>query len=109
MNELWPARLGVISTQVLQEFAFNLRWKISTPLSAQEASQWIREYTTWEVVINPPGAVLRAVELENTFQISFWDALILQSAERAATPVLYSEEFADGRMYGTVRVVNPLK
>lgn len=109
MNELWPARRGVLSTQVLQEFAFTLRRRISPPLSERETAEWIVEYMAWDVVTNTPESVLRALQLESQFQVSFWDALILQAAEKAGAPILYSEDFSDGQAYGSVRVVNPLK
>lgn len=109
MNELWPARRGVLSTQVLQEFAVTLRRKISPPLSEKETAQWVQEYLAWEIVANTPESILRALEFESQFKVSFWDALILQAAEKAGTPTLYSEDFSDGQVYGPIRIVNPLK
>lgn len=108
MDRLWSLRQGVLSTQVLQEFAISLRRKISPPLSAQETREWITQYMRWEVVVNMSRSVLNALEIEERYQISFWDALIVQAAENAGAETLYTEDLSDGQSYGSVRVVNPL-
>ena len=46
--------------------------------------------------------------LEARYQISFWDALVIQAAHLAGAEILYSEDLSDGHRYGTVRVKNPL-
>jgi predicted nucleic acid-binding protein len=58
---------------------------------------------------NTVSSILTALELEARFQLSFWDALIVQAAERAEVGTLYSEDLSDGQVYGSVRVVDPLK
>lgn len=108
MDRLWSLREGVLSTQVLQEFAISLRKKISPPLTAQETREWITQYMRWEVVVNTSRSVLNALEIEERYQISFWDALIVQAAESAGAETLYTEDLSDGQSYGAVRVVNPL-
>lgn len=108
LEKLWDAGNGVISTQVLQELCINLRRKAGNPLSVEEVRQLIREYATWEVVINTPESVLKALDIEVRYKTSFWDALILQAAEDAGVSILYSEDLAAGQSYGSVRVVNPL-
>jgi predicted nucleic acid-binding protein len=75
----------------------------------QEVRSLIRDYSTWEVVTNTPESVLEALEIEERYKTSFWDALILQAAESAGAAVLYSEDLARGQRYGAVQIVNPLK
>jgi predicted nucleic acid-binding protein len=105
---LWNSGRGVLSTQVLQEVCVNLRRKAGNPLSVNEVRLLIRDYFAWEVVTNTTESVLRALEIESRFKISFWDALIIDAAEAAGASVLYSEDLATGQRYGAVRVVNPL-
>lgn len=109
VEELWRDRAGVISTQVLQELAVNLRRKTAKPLDAKGAREVVADYLTWQVVVNGGDSILEALELETRYQISFWDALIVQAAQSAGTHVLYSEDLSDGQLYGAVRVVNPLR
>lgn len=108
LERLWDSGQGVLSTQVLQELCINLRRKAGNPLPFEEVRRLIREYSTWEVVTNTPESVLRALEIEMRYKISFWDALILQAAEDAGASILYSEDLAAGQSYGAVHVVNPL-
>jgi predicted nucleic acid-binding protein len=104
---LWNSGAGVLSTQVLQELCVNLRRKTSHPLSLEETSRLIEDYSRWEVVLNTPGSILAALAIEARYKISFWDALILQAAESAGVEIVYSEDLATGQSYGTVRVMNP--
>lgn len=108
LESLWDSGNGVLSTQVLQELCVNLRRKAGNPLSVDEIRLLIRDYAAWEVVTNTPDSVLEALEIENRYKISFWDALIIQAARQAGATILYSEDLAAGQHYGSIRVVNPL-
>ncbi len=108
IERLWTSGQGVLSTQVLQELCLNLRRKVANPVSVDEVRRLIRDYLSWEIVVNTPEAVLQALEIEVRYKTSFWDALILQAAEQCGAAVLYSEDLAGKQRYGTVRVVNPL-
>jgi predicted nucleic acid-binding protein len=107
LTKLWDDNTGVISTQVLQEFAVNLQRRISLSLTFQEVRTRIALYLDWEVVVNGKGAVLRGLDAKEKYQISFWDAMIVQAAEIAGCEVLYSEDLSHGQEYGGVLVVNP--
>jgi predicted nucleic acid-binding protein len=108
-RDLWLSERGVISTQVLQELYMALRRKASNPLPVAEAEKILRDFFTWEVVINDRSSIIRALEIETRYQISFWDALIVQAAERSDAEVLYSEDLSNGQRYGGVQVLNPFK
>ena len=107
IEKIWDTREGVVSTQILQELYVALRRRLMKPLSASEAENVLRDYFAWEVVINDRASVLRAIELETRYQISFWDALMLQAAERARAETVYSEDLSHGQSYAGIRVVNP--
>lgn len=108
VERLWIDRTGVLSTQVLQEFYVNVRRKAKRPLATGEAARIVEDYLSWEVVVNSGGAILQAFLLEDRFQISFWDALIIQAATTVGVRTLYSEDLSHNQVYGLVRVVNPL-
>ena len=109
VEQLWHSGQGVLSTQVLQELCVNLRRKATRPLPIEETRRLIQDYLSWEVVVNSPGSVVQALDLEARYRISFWDALILHAAEMAGATVLYSEDLAGGQSYGSIRVINPLR
>jgi predicted nucleic acid-binding protein len=108
VERLWISGQGVLSTQVLQELCINLRRKIARPLPVEEVRRIIQDYLTWEIVVNTPGSVLQALEIEVRYKTSFWDALVLQAAESSGAAVLYSEDLAAGQKYGPIHVINPL-
>jgi len=108
VENLWRERSGVVSTQVLQELAVNLRRKAGRPLNAKETREVVSDYLAWHVVVNGGDSILGALELEERYRISFWDALIIQAAQACGADVLYSEDLSDGQHYGGLRVVNPL-
>ena len=108
VEDLWASRSGVVSTQILQELAVNLRQKAKKPLDAKTTREVVSDYLTWQVVVNSGDSILEALELEARYQISFWDALVIQAAQMAGAEILYSEDLSDGQRYGTVRVKNPL-
>ena len=109
VEELWRDRNGVVSTQVLQELAVNLRRKAVRALDAKATRDLVSDYLTWHVVVNDGDSILEALEVEARYQLSFWDALVIVAAQASGAEVLYSEDLSDGQAYGTVRVVNPLR
>jgi predicted nucleic acid-binding protein len=107
IEEIWRDRTGVVSTQVLQELAVNLRRKAGRPLDGKATREIVSDYLTWQVVVNGGESILEAIDLEVRYQISFWDALVVQAAQASGAEVLYSEDLSDGQRYGSVRVINP--
>ncbi len=105
--QLWKENRGVLSTQVLQAFCVNVRRKFQQPLTAEEVREAVLAYKSWRLVVNTANSILRALELEQRYQMSFWDAMIVQAAESAGCEVLYSEDLSHGQEYGGVLVVNP--
>ena len=108
VEELWRDRTGVVSTQVLQELIVNLRRKAAKPLDSAAAREVVVDYLAWQVVVNSGESILHALDLEQRYRISFWDALIVHAAEVSGASVLYSEDLSNGQRYGAVTVVNPL-
>lgn len=105
VHDLWRSRQGCMSVQVLQEFyTVTTRKQVLTPAAAE---QLVEHYTNW--VVHAPAApdVMSAIGLHRAQQISFWDAMILSSAERLGCEVLYSEDLNAGQEFGGVRVENP--
>src|SRR6266481_3952433 len=48
ISALWTERRGVLSTQVIQEFAVNLQKRISVTLKMQEVRRRIEYFLDWE-------------------------------------------------------------
>jgi len=108
VEDLWRERSGIVSTQVLQELCVNLRRKAGRPADLKTAREVVADYLAWDVVTNTGQSIIEALDIEERYRISFWDALIVQAAEGSGAKVLYSEDLAGGQTYRGVRVVNPL-
>jgi predicted nucleic acid-binding protein len=108
IERLWKSGGGVLSTQVLQELCVNLRRKTAHPLSIEQTRRLLQDYLSWDIVINTAESVIEALTIEHRYSISFWDALIIQAAGTSGAAIVYSEDLADGQVYGPLRVVNPL-
>ena len=96
---------GVISTQVMQEYAV-----VAAGILRQDPDTILRQLLlleSFEVEQITPGLIRRALELQFRYQIDYWDAGILAAAEHARCHVLWSEDLDPGQLYATVRVENP--
>ncbi len=107
IKNLWTDGNGFLSTQVLQEFYVNVRRKARRPISIENAKALVADYMSWEPIVNDGSAVLDAIDAEQRYQLSFWDALIVVAAQKGRASVIYSEDFNHGQMFDTVEVLNP--
>ena len=106
ISELWSSEVGIISTQVLQEFCVTVR-RLAKTFPVDELHETIRQYAGWTVVTNTSDSILNALGLESRYHISFWDALIVNAAQVSEAQVLYTEDLNHGQLFGSVRVLNP--
>jgi predicted nucleic acid-binding protein len=109
VEELWASELGCLSLQVLQEFYVNITHKIPKPLARNVARQIISDLAHWQIHIPEVKDVLHAIDLQDTYSLSFWDAMVVQSAARLGCKRLVSEDLSHGLSYAGVLVVNPFK
>jgi Predicted nucleic-acid-binding protein, contains PIN domain len=106
LERLWDEQSGRLSAQVLQEFYVTVTQKLATARAV--AREIIRTYTPWVHHPTTPETILRASEIAELSQISFWDALIVAAAEQAGASQLYSEDLNTGQTIVGVKIVNPL-
>lgn len=107
LKDLWSTRLGMLSTQVLQEFYVNVTRKIPSTLSPPVAREIVRSYSAWPVQVLEPEMILRASEIEERHRLSFWDALIVTAALAGRAAKILSEDLQPGRMIEGVLIENP--
>ena len=107
LENIWRQKNGCVSVQVLQEFYVNITRKSKQSLSAENAKRAIHSFSVWKVFRHDVEDVLAAIDVQQRFQISFWDALVVRSAQRLGCKTLWSEDLSDGQDYDGVKVVNP--
>jgi len=107
VSKIWESRNGVLSTQVLQEFYVTLTRKVSSPLSRLEARKLLHRYSHWQVVLNDPSIISQASEIEESYNISFWDALIVSAAYSQNVPTILTEDLSHGQHIEGILIKNP--
>lgn len=107
--DLWETGLGIISTQVLQEFFVIVTGKIPRPLHRDKAEELITYLLNWSVIVNDGQSILSAIDIQRRFNLPFWDSLIIQAAIAGKAKVLLSENFQSRQVMESTRIVNPFQ
>jgi predicted nucleic acid-binding protein len=98
---------GALSIQVLSEFYVTATKKLG--MTSQEAEEVFADLGGW-IIHRPAHAdLMRAAHLHRRHVVSWWDALILNSAAELGCGLLWTEDLSDGQRYGTVTVRNPFR
>jgi predicted nucleic acid-binding protein len=107
MADLWESRADIISAQVFQELYVTLTRKVAAPLKGNIAPRLIRNYLTWELVVNDGPIILHATEIEDNYRLSFWDSLIVAAAYSRNATIILTEDLNDGRQIEGIMIRNP--
>jgi predicted nucleic acid-binding protein len=109
IQELWASNTGCLSTQVMQEFYVSVTQKVPQPLNHTVAKEIVRDLTYWNVHEPISDDVLNAIDLQQRYHISFWDAMILQSALQLECSLIWSEDLNPGQLYDSVKLISPFQ
>ena len=109
LRDLWNSGLGVLSTQVLQEFFVNIVQKIQKPIDKKLAKEIVRDFLRWQVVVNNGDSILDAIDICDKYQYSFWDSMIIEAAIKGGAVFLMSEDLQHGQVISGVTIRNPFK
>ncbi|MGA8763761.1 MAG: PIN domain-containing protein [Candidatus Sulfotelmatobacter sp.] len=105
--ELWKSRRGRVSFQVLGEFYVNaVRLR---PKARDEARGEVRDLLAWNPVVADAALLERGWKLQDRYQLSYWDALIVAAAKAANCLYLLTEDLQAGQELEGVEVVNPFE
>jgi len=104
---LWQHRLGRVSFQVLQEFYVKAvhRWPAARDVVRDE----IRDLLAWQPVAIEAGTIDSAWKVQDRYQISFWDALIVAAAKSISCGYLLTEDLQHEQNLDGVVVINPFR
>lgn len=96
-----------ISIQVMQEFHVTVTQKIKWPMTIDQSLAILLDLSNW--TIHSPGIddVFSAIALQQRYKLSYWDAMIIQSARACGCKVIYSEDLNPGQEIEEIKVVNP--
>jgi predicted nucleic acid-binding protein len=109
-NQILAAGDLALSVQVLQEFYVQAtRENRPGRLTPERAAGLVESFSRFPVQGITVGIVEVAIATRERFQISYWDAAILESARALGCEVVLSEDLSDGQDYAGIRVQNPFK
>jgi predicted nucleic acid-binding protein len=100
---------AAISAQVLSEFYVTVTRKAKKPMSLAKARHEVALLSNMETADVDVPTIRRAIDIQERWQISFWDSLIVAAAEQTHCETVFSEDLSDGQTYGSVTVRNPFK
>lgn len=107
LEALWESREGRLSVQVLEEYYVTVTRKLSPGLEPERARDDVRDLSLWQPLPLDDSLLRAAWSVEDRFEFSFWDAMILAAARRADCTYLLTEDLQDGQDVAGVRVVDP--
>jgi predicted nucleic acid-binding protein len=97
----------VVSTQVLLETYSALTRKLRPPMSHDSVVAVLGQLSQETVVAATADLVLSAARTSGRYQVSIWDAMIIEAAVLAGCDELWTEDLTDGQVIRGVRVVDP--
>lgn len=97
----------VISTQVLAELAAVVLRKFADRLTPRDLIAFLDALAPIPIIKPDGEMVRRAVQTHATYQISFYDGMIVAAAERAGCKRILSEDLSAGQKYFGIEVTNP--
>jgi predicted nucleic acid-binding protein len=107
IERMWIEHSGCLSVQVLQEFYVSVTRKVARPLEAEMVAGIILDLARWKVYVPDAGDVLAAISIQQKYHLSFWDAMIIQTAIAAGCQVIWSEDLSENQIYEGARIRNP--
>lgn len=107
MKYLWEHRSGRLSFQVLQEFYVTAVFKLDPGMDPESARKDVRSLVTWQPLPVESHVVEGAWVIQDRYNLSWWDALIVSSAQMIGCPYLLTEDLQENQKLGDVQVINP--
>ncbi len=109
-NEVLAERDLALSVQVLQEFYVQAtRASRPDPVSHRHAVRLIESFRRFPVQDVTDGILMSALTARQRFQVSYWDAGIIEAARVMGCTEILSEDLGDGQDYAGIRVANPFR
>jgi predicted nucleic acid-binding protein len=106
-SELWRTHRGRVSIQVLQEFYVKAAQK--WPKSRDQVRAEVQDLLAWNPVSMDYPLIELGWRLQDRFQLSFWDALIVAAAKTVGSRHLLTEDLQPGQNLDGVHVTNPFQ
>ncbi len=99
---------SIISMQVINEVSNNLLKKLQ--LNNTQVKQFVDScYKRYEVVNLTKNTFLKACDIREKYNISYYDSLIVASSLVSNCNILYSEDMQHNQVIDDLKIINPFK
>ena len=107
-NDILAERDLALSVQVLQEFYVQAT-RASRPdaIGHRQAVLLIESFRRFPVQDITTEIMTAALDTRQRFQLSYWDAAIIEASRALGCTHVLSEDLSDGQDFGGVQVTNP--
>ena len=105
IGSLWHQQLGRTSTQAIAEAYAVATRKLGIP--ADDVWHYLERYFSWNPHPVDEALLRRAREVQQRYQLSWWDSSIVAAAQMQDCVLLLTEDLQDGAKLGSVTVRNP--
>lgn len=107
LGHLWESRLGRLSVQVLHEYYVTVTGKLKPGLPIEDAREDVLALEAWSPLPLTVALTEGAWNAQTRWGFSFWDSLIVASAQAQGCSILLTEDLSHGQELGKLRVVSP--
>jgi predicted nucleic acid-binding protein len=109
-NDILSAHDLGLSVQVLQEFYVQAtRPSRTDAITHEQAARLIESFCRFPVQDVTRENMTAALDTSQRFQLSYWDAAIIEAARILGCEVVLSEDLNDGQDFAGIRVTNPFR
>jgi len=103
----WKTRTGRLSYQSCNEFYVVTTQRLKPGLSKKEARDDIKAFQAWKPLVINQMAIENAWRIQDRYQFSWWDSLILSTAQIQHCQFILSEDLQHEQVIDDLIVINP--
>lgn len=104
---LWAEKAGRVSWQVLQEYYVTVTRKLDPPRDVVDAREDVTSLVEWRPIPVDLPTIDAAWAIEDRFGLSWWDSLIVATAQQGGCTYLLTEGLQDEQTLAGPTVINP--
>jgi predicted nucleic acid-binding protein len=105
LTALWQSKRGRLSTRVLNEFYVVTTHKLKVDKAIIRAE--VQDLMRWQPIAIDSNVIEKAWVVQDNFHFSWWDSLIVASAQIANCQYLLTEDLQHEQQLDSVKVINP--
>ena len=109
MSHLWDRRTGRLSFRVLQEYYVTVTEKLDPGLAPEVARRDVRLLFSWQPIHLDAHILEGAWRMQDHYELSWWDALIVSAAQASKCNYLLTEDLKENQKLESVRIINPFR